>query len=260
MSIMQEAGKRIALLRYRKGLTQEQLGQQLNVSGQAVSKWENGDSLPDTKLLVHLARTLECTIDHLLGADRNGGINRLLPTIEAEMRGMAPSQRMDMAFRMCHMIDEASYAHVKSARTEKDVFEQDLPFVHAGPEGITVWWKGKLHCSVTVEALKETESIWKDGHLPFDLFPAQWNALLPVLLSQKNYFNANVPIAAAAPQEDDSIKDHAASTVGEWMNAGLLEQVRGGYKMGIQAEVLLRLLAVHLHAVGKPGCISHTSA
>ena len=41
-----ESGKRIAALRKEKGLTQEQLAMRLNVSPQAVSKWENS-SYPD---------------------------------------------------------------------------------------------------------------------------------------------------------------------------------------------------------------------
>ncbi|UVI30123.1 helix-turn-helix domain-containing protein [Paenibacillus spongiae] len=257
--MMQEAGKRIALLRHRKGLTQEQLGQQLNVSGQAVSKWENGDSLPDTALLVHLARALECTIDYLLGSDPNGGINRLLPAIEAEMREMAPREKIDMAFRLCHLIDEMSDGHVRSAGTEKGVFDQGLPFVHAGPEGITVWWKGKLHCSVTLDALKETEGVWEDDQLPFDLFPAQWDGLLTSLLKQKRYFNSNEPVPAAALQTDASTEEDVRLTAEEWMNAGLMEKGRGGYRIGIQAEVLLRLIAALLHSIGKPGGVSHAA-
>lgn len=40
-----KVGKQIALLRKNKGLTQEDIARQLNISSQAVSKWENGDSL-----------------------------------------------------------------------------------------------------------------------------------------------------------------------------------------------------------------------
>ncbi|MDQ0112583.1 helix-turn-helix domain-containing protein [Paenibacillus harenae] len=40
-------GERISQLRHGKSMTQEKLGSILNVSAQAVSKWEKGDSLPD---------------------------------------------------------------------------------------------------------------------------------------------------------------------------------------------------------------------
>ena len=39
-----EIGSRIKFLRHKAGLTQEQLGERLNLSAQSVSKWETGDS------------------------------------------------------------------------------------------------------------------------------------------------------------------------------------------------------------------------
>ena len=53
----QEIGKHITLLRKERGLTQEKLAEVLSVSPQAVSKWENGHSLPETLLLPGLARS-----------------------------------------------------------------------------------------------------------------------------------------------------------------------------------------------------------
>ena len=60
-------GKNICTLRKRRELTQEELARQLNVSFQAVSKWENGISLPDVATLPLIAKALECSIDSLLG-------------------------------------------------------------------------------------------------------------------------------------------------------------------------------------------------
>lgn len=51
-------GKQIASLRKAKGLTQNQLGERLNISFQAVSKWERGEALPDISILVDLANIL----------------------------------------------------------------------------------------------------------------------------------------------------------------------------------------------------------
>lgn len=42
---MEEIGKRIAMLRKKKGMTQEELAAIIGVSGQSVSKWETGGSL-----------------------------------------------------------------------------------------------------------------------------------------------------------------------------------------------------------------------
>lgn len=59
-------GKNIKKLREAKQITQEQLGKLLNVSHQAVSKWENGVALPDISLLPELGRVLEVLVDDLL--------------------------------------------------------------------------------------------------------------------------------------------------------------------------------------------------
>ena len=58
-------GKRITAIRKEQGYTQESLAELLNVSPQAVSKWENGHALPETALLPLLAKALETSIDSL---------------------------------------------------------------------------------------------------------------------------------------------------------------------------------------------------
>ncbi len=62
----EQIGKQIALLRKEKGLTGEKLSELLQVSPQAVSKWETGKCLPETALLPGLAKVLGCSIDSLL--------------------------------------------------------------------------------------------------------------------------------------------------------------------------------------------------
>lgn len=59
-------GRRIARLRLAKTATQERLAKELNVSPQAVSKWENDINYPDILLLPDLARFLGVSVDELL--------------------------------------------------------------------------------------------------------------------------------------------------------------------------------------------------
>ena len=54
------------MLRRQRGLKQDELAQMLNVSPQAVSKWENDQSCPDISLLPQLAAILGITVDELL--------------------------------------------------------------------------------------------------------------------------------------------------------------------------------------------------
>ena len=82
---------RIAELRKERGLTQEQLGQLVGVSAQAVSKWEKGGA-PDVELLPALADRLGVTIDTLFGRsqeeieDMPRMLTRWLEAIPAERR------------------------------------------------------------------------------------------------------------------------------------------------------------------------------
>ncbi len=64
-------GKKIFEGRKAKGLSQEALAEKLNVSPQAVSKWENDQSCPDIQLLPQLAKLFDTTVDALLSAEEN---------------------------------------------------------------------------------------------------------------------------------------------------------------------------------------------
>ena len=67
---METLGKRIANLRKSKNLKQDDLAQKLNVSPQAVSKWENDQTCPDISLLPELAKTLGVSVDTLLSGEK----------------------------------------------------------------------------------------------------------------------------------------------------------------------------------------------
>ncbi len=67
-------GKRLTELRKKKAWTQEELAKKLNVSAQAVSKWEKDVSLPDVGLLSTIASTFDTSIDYLLGHQANGPV------------------------------------------------------------------------------------------------------------------------------------------------------------------------------------------
>lgn len=63
-------GEKLKSLRKQKNISQEKLAQYLNVSFQAVSKWENSSTYPDIVLLPEIARFFGITIDELLQAEQ----------------------------------------------------------------------------------------------------------------------------------------------------------------------------------------------
>ena len=67
-------GSKLAEARRAKNLTQEQLAEQLEVTRQAVSRWESDAAYPETDKIVRMARILEVSCDYLLqdGVDEKG--------------------------------------------------------------------------------------------------------------------------------------------------------------------------------------------
>ena len=78
-------GRRIARLRLAKTATQERLAKELNVSPQAVSKWENDINYPDISLLPDLARFLGVSVDELLSG-ASASTQELLPRRTLQLR------------------------------------------------------------------------------------------------------------------------------------------------------------------------------
>jgi transcriptional regulator with XRE-family HTH domain len=68
---MNTIGRRITQLRKEQGMTQEELAQKLDVTSQAVSKWENDVSCPDISILPQLADILHTTTDYLLSGKKD---------------------------------------------------------------------------------------------------------------------------------------------------------------------------------------------
>ena len=63
-------GENLKRLRKDKNISQEKLAQYLNVSFQAVSKWENSTTCPDISLLPDIARFFGITVDELLQVEQ----------------------------------------------------------------------------------------------------------------------------------------------------------------------------------------------
>lgn len=77
-------GAAITELRMRAGMTQQQLAAGLNVSHQAVSKWEKGAALPDIQTLLTLTQMFGVTMEQLLSGDIPGNDEPEEPAEEAE--------------------------------------------------------------------------------------------------------------------------------------------------------------------------------
>lgn len=77
----QHLAQTIATLRKKQGVTQEQMGEALSISPQAISKWENGACLPDTQTLPLIAGYFRVSVDYLFYGS-NSAYEDLYPTVE----------------------------------------------------------------------------------------------------------------------------------------------------------------------------------
>lgn len=70
MANSKATGTFIAECRKEKGLTQKALGEKLNVTDRAVSKWETGSSFPDVAILEDLCQELGISVSELLAGKK----------------------------------------------------------------------------------------------------------------------------------------------------------------------------------------------
>ena len=63
--------EKLFVLRKSKGLTQEELAEHLNVSRQAIAKWESGQAYPDISNIIAISEFFRVTIDHLVKDNNN---------------------------------------------------------------------------------------------------------------------------------------------------------------------------------------------
>ena len=72
-----ELGKKIRQLRFKAGLTQEQLAEKLGIGAQSVSKWENAVAMPDITALPLIAEIFGVSIDDLFDLTSEQRMNRI---------------------------------------------------------------------------------------------------------------------------------------------------------------------------------------
>lgn len=116
--------KNLAHRRKELGLTQEQLAQRMNVSPQAVSKWEN-TSYPDAELLPKLAKVLNISLDTLFGIRSNiTGVN-LEQLVHDAVHNAPIEKRSQIIMQLCYSILCAHDPNCNQAKKLCNKFERE---------------------------------------------------------------------------------------------------------------------------------------
>lgn len=176
---MKTIHEKISDLRKRAGLTQEALGAKLGVSGQAVSKWEKGESMPDILLLPELCKLLGTSADNLLEVPKMPSEPEELIRVE-DSRGFTFEMRGTKYREDCMKLNCEDVARYLSVLTNEVTFRvlKNIPFI--GDESITQAQLcaatgytdaevGKVLRYLTKrELIREVELPEEDEHLSYD--------------------------------------------------------------------------------------------
>ena len=92
--------EQLVFLRKQNNKTQQDLAQVLNVSNQAVSKWESGINHPDINLLPEIAKYFNVSIDELLGYQPANSVNDIYLKIKDLFQEIPKADRMDLAYNL----------------------------------------------------------------------------------------------------------------------------------------------------------------
>ena len=93
---MSVIGEQIKKIRIEKGITQEQLGEMIGVTTQAVSRWERGGT-PDAEILPSIADVLGVSTDALFGRENRS----FIATLARRLCGMSQEDAYRYAFNVC---------------------------------------------------------------------------------------------------------------------------------------------------------------
>ena len=152
-------GKRIASLRKKADLTQEELAEKLDVSPQAVSKWENDMSCPDIMLLPRLAQLLGCSTDTLLSDEKRKDISemfmKLVVRVDADEDEGAVNVKLNLPMELVKVALEANAVSAFIELGDKDERLKNIDMNKIAAQVISLAEKGALGKLLEVEVENE---------------------------------------------------------------------------------------------------------
>ncbi len=170
-------GNRIKALRKEMNFTQEYVAEQLNVSRQAVSKWEKDISHPDTNNIIHLADLLHSTVEYIAsGKQGNLVINNQKSVAKKQKKRIFLTVTVALLFVVCFGI--VGYIHTRPVDWDSgacsggyvtwifDKYSEDLT------ESFLLGMGDEKEKVTSIEAIRGTQNAeWEDRQifLEFDI-------------------------------------------------------------------------------------------
>lgn len=123
--------EKVRKLRIRKGLSQEELAEKLDVSRQTVSKWEAGSSLPEIEKLIFLSDFFQVSIDYLLrdkqiNTNFSEDLDRMVIKFLGSSYEMADISRQLVDIMEDGIIDDAERVHMEDIICTMDKISDNI--------------------------------------------------------------------------------------------------------------------------------------
>ncbi|MBE5802753.1 MAG: helix-turn-helix transcriptional regulator [Clostridiales bacterium] len=141
-------GSKLAMLRHSRGYSQETLAEKLNISRQAVSKWENGQSEPEIASLLAISRLFQVTVDYLVREDTDCKQKKTIP-------GSALQPQDEALLRFLARASKETYAGYGEEAAASRPASHDYHYQEEDWLYIDTWLGGQQFAG--------EEAVWKDG-------------------------------------------------------------------------------------------------
>ncbi len=135
----QSIGKKIRILRRRKGLTLKQLGNETGLKPQYISQVEKGEVIPPVSVILQISKALEIDSGLLLSEERR----------KAREKSLDDYQKRTESYSYVNLTPEARHKHLKAFKVfvEPESVHKGVSYQHPGEEFIYVL-KGKVEVMV----------------------------------------------------------------------------------------------------------------
>lgn len=141
-------GNKLNTLRKQRGMTQSELGYQLNYSDKAISKWERGESVPDSYTVYKIAELFGVSVDEILSPESKLDLNKVNPN-----DGFKPSRLFVPIITAVSVFFLASIAFLVMKNVEPWSAYAEYTFLYAVPVAAIVltvfsslWWRMVYRC------------------------------------------------------------------------------------------------------------------
>ena len=150
-----DLGNNIRNFRKNKGLTQEELADLLNITPQAVSRWESTAGMPDVSMLIPLAQTLGVSTDALLGYDMIREDSEVTSRIRETVKNMFDeNDRSGSKLKICEYLSTETNIHPGNYEIIKDYVEETA--------SLSMYWDDKLE-NCYADQDEHIRAIFKDS-------------------------------------------------------------------------------------------------